>query len=287
MIKTSNSIITFNNLCFYSSKIVTKSYSTSFYSATNLLHHEVREAIHSIYGFVRFADEIVDTFHNFDKVHLLTTFEKDYYDGFRAGISLNPILNSFQLTVKKYDIPDVYIQEFLNSMKADLDKKQYVSKSEMEEYVYGSADVVGLMCLKVFCNNDQNLFQSLVVPAMRLGSAFQKVNFLRDIKEDTETLGRVYFPQLTTKVLDENVKNELVNDIQQDFEIAYEGIKKLPENSKAAVFVAYKYYKALLTKIKKTPALELTKKRIRINDGAKMLIYISALLKYKLKLNFE
>lgn len=284
MIKTSNSIANYTKLCFDVSKKITKNYSTSFYLATKLFDTETKVAIHSIYGFVRLADEIVDTFHNFDKVKLLKKFEQDYYDAFRSGICLNPILNSFQLTVKKYEIPDVYIREFLSSMKADLDKKKYVSKSEMDEYIYGSADVVGLMCLKVFCKSDLNLFQSLVIPAMRLGSAFQKVNFLRDIKEDTEILERIYFPQLTDKKIDEITKNEIVADIEKDFIEAYKGIKKLPSSSKPAVLIAYKYYFQLMKKIKKTPASELKNKRIRISDGAKTFIYISTLVKYKLNI---
>lgn len=286
MVKESNSLADFNNLSFDFSKNITKNYSTSFYSATKLLADETKQAVQSIYGFVRLADEIVDTFQGFDKINLLSKFEKDYYDAYQNNISLNPLLNSFQITVKKYEIPDSYIQEFLKSMKADLDKKQYKSKSEMDEYIYGSADVVGLMCLKVFCNNDQNLFQSLVVPAMRLGSAFQKVNFLRDIKEDTETLGRTYFPQLAIRTLDENSKKEIVEDIKQNFAEAYQGVKMLPDNSKLAVLVAYKYYLRLLKKIEKTSASELKIKRIRISDGIKLYIYFSTLMRYKLKIEF-
>lgn len=286
MVKNSNLLADFNSLSFDFSKNITKKYSTSFYSATKLLADDTKEAIQSIYGFVRLADEIVDTFHDFDKISLLHKFEKDYYDAYENNISLNPLLNSFQITVKKYEIPDSYIQEFLKSMKADLDKKQYKSKSEMDQYIYGSADVVGLMCLKVFCNNDQNLFKSLVFPAMRLGSAFQKVNFLRDIKEDTEILGRTYFPQLTIKALDENTKKEIVQDINKNFKDAYEGIKNLPDNSMLAVLVAYKYYLRLLKKIEKTSAVELKNKRIRISNGTKIFIYFSTLVKYKLKIGF-
>lgn len=277
-------LILYQRLCFKLSKQLTKAYSTSFYSATSLFGKETREAIHGIYGFVRLADEIVDTFHGFDKKSLLDKFEADYYSAHKQGISINPILHSFLLTVKKYDIPQEYIAEFLSSMRADLDKKVYKSKSEMNEYIYGSADVVGLMCLKVFCGKNQNLFQSLFVPAMRLGSAFQKVNFLRDMQQDMQVLGRNYFPNVSLENFDEKSKNELVEDIQNDFDEAYLGIRKLPDDSRLAVMVAYKYYLTLLKKIKKTPADELISKRIRVSDFQKMLLLSAALIRHKLKM---
>ncbi len=284
MKEASNSISKYNQLSFETGALITKTYSTSFYSATRLLEKEIQQAIQSIYGFVRLADEIVDTFHDFDKVSLLKKFEEDYYQSIAENISLNPILNAFQITVKKYQIPDEYIQNFLNSMRADLEKKEYISKLEMDQYIYGSADVVGLMCLKVFSNNDQHLFQSLVVPAMRLGSAFQKVNFLRDLKEDTEILGRVYFPQLSIKSFDENTKNEIVSEIENNFQDAFEGIKRLPGKSKLAVYVAYKYYTVLLKKIKHASFEEVSTKRIRISDASKLRIFIHSYVKFKLKL---
>jgi phytoene/squalene synthetase len=284
MKEASNSISRYNQLCFDTGALTTKIYSTSFYSATRLLEKEIQKAIQSIYAFVRLADEIVDTFHDFDKVSLLKKFEEDYYQSIADNISLNPVLNAFQITVKKYQIPDEYIQNFLNSMKSDLEKKEYISKLEMDQYIYGSADVVGLMCLKVFSNNDQQLFHSLIVPAMRLGSAFQKVNFLRDMKEDTEILGRIYFPQLSFKSFDENTKNDIVSDIETNFQDALGGIKRLPGKSKLAVYVAYKYYSSLLKKIKNASFEEVSKKRIRISDAAKLRIFITSYVKFKLKL---
>lgn len=227
----------------------------------------------------------MDSFHTFDKAQLLNQFEEDYVRAVRNGISMNPVLNAFQLTVKKYGIEQRYVDEFLRSMRADLEKKTYESKLEIDGYIRGSADVVGLMCLKVFCNNNQPLFDSLIVPATRLGSAFQKVNFLRDIKEDTQTLGRIYFPQLTQKELDETTKQELVADIQHDFDEAYKGIQQLPRNSRLAVMVAYKYYVALLDKIKKTPANELMNKRVRVSDFKKTVLLSTAYVKHKLNLS--
>ena len=279
-----NSTDQYEDLSFLLSQQITRKYSTSFHSATTLFSNETRKAIQSIYGFVRLADEIVDTFHGTDKEYLLEKFESDYYDSYKQGISLNPLLHSFQLTVKKYAIDDDYIQDFLSSMKADLQKKEYKSQSEINDYIYGSADVVGLMCLRVFCKGDLTLFQSLVVPAMRLGSAFQKVNFLRDIKEDIQQLGRFYFPQVSVNKMDEDTKAELVKDIEKDFEVAYSGIRRLPADSRLAVIVAYKYYRRLLRKIKQTPATELMSKRIRVSDGRKFWLLITSVVKHKLNL---
>ena len=279
-----NSREQYDALSYILSQQITKKYSTSFHSATTLFSDETRKAIQSIYGFVRLADEIVDTFHNTDKKYLLEKFEADYYDAHKQGISLNPLLHSFQLTVKKYGIDDAYIQDFLSSMKADLEKKEYKSLSEMNDYIYGSADVVGLMCLKVLCRGDLKLFQSLVMPAMRLGSAFQKVNFLRDIKEDIQQLGRHYFPQVVVSQLDESTKAELVKDIEKDFEVAYSGIRRLPDDSRLPVMVAYKYYRSLLHKIKQTPATELMNRRIRISDSRKLGLLITSRVKHILHL---
>ena len=266
------------------SRLVTQRYSTSFSFATRLFRPDIREAIYSIYGFVRFADEIVDTFHEFDKEYLLKKFEQDYDDALRNGISLNPILNSFSLTVKKYDIPDMHIRAFLQSMKTDLLKNLYTSHSEMEDYIYGSADVVGLMCLKVFCNGNQELYKKLEFPAMKLGSAFQKVNFLRDLKNDMEMLHRFYFPEVAQNGLNENVKHLLVEDIEQDFETALSGIRQLPNRSRLAVLIAYYYYKILLRKIKKTPTKKILQTRIRVSNPKKILLLLKAMFVYKLKL---
>ena len=279
-----NSLELYNELSYELSREITRKYSTSFHSATTLFGAETRRAIQSIYGFVRLADEIVDTFHDTDKQYLLEKFEADYYDAYKQGISLNPLLHSFQSTVKKYGINDEFIQDFLLSMKADIEKKEYKSKSEMNDYIYGSADVVGLMCLKVFCNGNVKLFQSLLIPAMRLGSAFQKVNFLRDLREDLETLGRSYFPEVSLNKPDEKTKAILVEDIEKDFATALEGIRKLPDDSRLAVMVAYRYYTRLLKNIKKTPAQELMKRRIRVSDSKKVMLLVTSVIKHKLNL---
>jgi len=258
--------------------------STSFSSAVRLLGREVQHAIYSIYGFVRFADEIVDTFHSFDKKKLLEEFERDYYEAGMRGISMNPVLNSFQLTVKKYGIPDDLIQAFLNSMKTDLYKKDHKTRSETETYIYGSAEVVGLMCLRVFVQGDSQLYNELEAPAKRLGSAFQKVNFLRDIRDDTEELNRHYFHNSATSGFNETVKTEIVIEIEKEFADSLEGIKRLPENSKLGVLTAYYYYKKLLKKIKNTPAEKLLKKRVRVPDLIKMQMVIKAYFACKLRL---
>src|SRR4030042_2655127 len=180
----------YNTVAYKISRLVTREYSTSFSKAVSFLKKDDQEAIYSIYGFVRYADEIVDTFHTVDKDKILESFENEYYSAVKRAVSTNPILHSFQLTVKKYNIPDELVKAFLKSMRYDLYKTQYSNKNEVDEYIYGSADVVGLMCLKVFVNGDETLYERLKVPAMRLGSAFQKINFLRDIKSDTEILNR-------------------------------------------------------------------------------------------------
>lgn len=266
------------------SKLITQSYSTSFSIATSLFEKEMRDAIYAIYGFVRFADEIVDTFHDYDKKYLLEKFESDYYDAVNQGISLNPILQSFQQTVKKYNIPDEYIQAFLTSMKYDLVKNDYSDKVEADIYIFGSADVVGLMCLKVFCNGDVSLYNELELSARKLGSAFQKVNFLRDLKNDIEVLDRRYFPEIQQQKFDEKSKLVVIQDIENDFSSAYVGIKKLPKRSKLAVLIAYYYYMSLLKKIKKTEADKIIESRISISNFKKMLLLLKAMFVYKLRL---
>ena len=274
----------FSKTSFQVSEQLTKNYTTSFYSATRLLNREMREAIFSIYGFVRLSDEIVDTFHDYNKRSLLQQLEKDYYDGIKQGISLNPILNSFQLTVKKYKIQDEHIQAFLKSMKSDLDKKTYNNLAEVNDYIYGYADVIGLMCLKVFCNGDYKIYDELKPFAMRLGSAFQKVNFLRDLKNDIENLERRYFPQLANATFNEEIKSNIIEDIEGDFKQAYKGIKKLPRSSKLAVLTAYLYYMALLRKIKRTPANKIISGRIRIPNSKKLSLLTRAFISNKFDL---
>jgi phytoene/squalene synthetase len=273
----------FDKTAYKTSKLITENYSTSFSHATSLLNKNHREAIYAIYGFVRFADEIVDTFHDWNKKKLLEKFEQDLDMALEMGISLNPVLHAFQLVVKKYDIPDEYIRAFLNSMNFDLDKKQYKTLAEADEYIYGSADVVGLMCLRVFCDGNNEKFEQLKNPAMKLGSAFQKVNFLRDIKNDIENLGRTYFPQLNEAKFNDTTKKRIIDDIKADFSEAYKGIKLLPNDAKLAVFLAYSYYLNLLKKIENSPSHKILENRIRISNFTKLVIYLKAKLVFKLK----
>lgn len=267
------------------SKLVTKSYSTSFSLAVKMLSKTIRNDIYNIYGFVRFADEIVDTFHAYDKEMLMEHFEKDYYLAKAQGISLNPILNSFQQTVNKYHIPDEMVQAFLKSMKADLYKTEYQTKAEYDEYIYGSADVVGLMCLKVFVNGDKKKYEELKDAAMRLGSAFQKVNFLRDLKDDFEVLNRSYFPNVDLGKLDAFSKQIIINEIEADFDFAYQnGILKLPVEAKFGVYMAFRYYKRLLKKLHKIPSEKIMDTRIRISNPMKINILARSYVKYKLNI---
>jgi phytoene synthase len=267
------------------SKLVTEKYSTSFSMAVNTLSPKIRTDIYNIYGFVRFADEIVDTFHDYDKELLLTHFERDYYFAREHGISLNPILNSFQQTVNRYNIPDEMVQAFLKSMKADLHKTEYNTKAEYDEYIYGSADVVGLMCLKVFVNGDIEMYNRLKDAAMRLGSAFQKVNFLRDLKDDYEVLNRSYFPNIDLGKLDTASKQLIIDEIEADFDFAFKnGILKLPVEAKFGVYMAYRYYRRLLKKLNDIPSEKIMDTRIRISDPMKINLYARSYVKYKLKM---
>ncbi len=267
------------------SKLVTKNYSTSFSLAVKMLSPIIRTDIYNIYGFVRFADEIVDTFHDYDKELLMQNFEKDYYFSKEQGISLNPILNSFQHTVNKYNIPDEMVQAFLKSMKADLYKTEYQTKAEYDAYIYGSADVVGLMCLKVFVNGDDKKFDELKDAAMRLGSAFQKVNFLRDLKDDFEVLNRSYFPNINLGELDAASKQLIIDEIEADFDYAYKnGILKLPVEAKFGVYMAYRYYRRLLKKLKAVPSEKIMDTRIRISDPMKINLLARSYVKYKLNI---
>lgn len=271
----------YEEVCFLISELVTSSYSTSFYSASSLFDSEVRPHIFNIYGFVRFADEIVDSFHDFDKAGLLQKFESDLDLAMEQGISLNPVLHSFCETVKKYSIPDQYIRDFLASMKTDLVPRDYKTRDEINRYIYGSADVVGLMCLKVFCRGDEKLFGELETRAMKLGSAFQKVNFLRDLRNDIHQLNRIYFPGLRDKQLDDATKNLLVEEIESDFSAAFTGIRKLPGRSRLAVLTAYYYYLALLRKIKRVSASRIMDTRIRIPNWKKYLLLMKAWFCYR------
>lgn len=274
----------FDDVSYSCSKIVTQSYSTSFSMATKMLAPSIRADIYNIYGFVRFADEIVDTFHDYDKQQLFDDFEKDMEEAIKNKISLNPILNSFQHTYHKYDIPHHLVEAFMKSMRMDLRKKKYETFDEYREYIYGSADVVGLMCLCVFVNGDKEKYEALKESAMALGSAFQKVNFLRDLKADFEELNRTYFPNTNLMELDEASKKRIVNEIKADFALGYSGIIKLPEQAKFGVYTAYRYYKKLLHKLQATPPLEIKNTRIRVPNYQKFSLLAQSYLNYKLQL---
>lgn len=251
------------------SKLITQRYSTSFTLGIKTLHKKLHFPIYAIYGFVRYADEIVDTFHDKDKEALLDEFEKDTFEAIERKISLNPVLHAFQLVVNQYQIDHGLITAFLHSMRLDLSETAY-NQDGYEEYIYGSAEVVGLMCLKVFCNGDEEQYQELLPPAKKLGAAFQKVNFIRDIKSDYEERGRVYFPGVDFDNFSKTAKEAIEEDIQQDFDDALEGIKKLPKEARLGVYLAYKYYLKLFNKIKACPPAKIKEERIRIPDTRKM-----------------
>ena len=274
----------FDKVSYECSKRVTKTYSTSFSMATKLLSKSIRKDIYNIYGFVRFADEIVDSFHNFNKSELFNSFAEDLDKALLNKISLNPILNSFQHTYHKYSIDRELVDSFMKSMRMDLKKKKYSTVKEYKEYIYVSADVVGLMCLKVFVQGNEKQFQKLKINAMKLGSAFQKVNFLRDIKADQENLKRSYFPNTQFNNLSELEKNTIINEIEDDFKLGLQGIKELPIVAKFGVFIAYRYYNQLLKKLKKTPATEIINKRIRVPNLKKLELLTRSYVKYQLNL---
>jgi len=274
----------FDLVSFDCSKLVTKRYSTSFSMGTSLLGSEIKRHIYNIYGFVRFADEIVDTFHKFNKKDLLDRFENDLFHAIENQISLNPILNSFQHTVNKNNIEIELINSFIGSMRLDLHKSLYETETEYKKYVYGSADVVGLMCLKVFVKGDLKKYNELKTSAMALGSAFQKVNFLRDLKTDSEELKRNYFPNVDVSNFDEKTKLKIIEEIENDFNNALEGINKLPDDSRLGVYTAYKYYKKLLFKLKRTSSLNIKRIRIRIPNYQKIAVLAKSYLKFHLKL---
>lgn len=266
------------------SKQVTDTYSTSFSIATRMLGPSIRQDIHNIYGFVRFADEIVDSFHDYDKKKLFDRFEEELDRALTEGISLNPILNSFQHTVHKYNIDHSLIHTFMASMRQDLTKSIYTTQEEFNDYIYGSADVVGLMCLQVFVKGNHNKFNELKESAMNLGSAFQKVNFLRDLKEDHDNLSRTYFPNVNLDALDEISKEKIIDEIEANFSKAYEGILLLPHDARLGVFVAYRYYRRLLSKLERTPAAKIKNSRIRVPNLEKFGLLTRSYLKYQLNL---
>ena len=274
----------FDEVSYSCSENVTKTYSTSFSLATRLLSENIRKDIYNIYGFVRFADEIVDSFHDYNKTELFNDFSDDLEKALVNKIHLNPILNSFQHTFHKYNIDKDLVDSFMKSMRMDLTKKKYSTVKEYKEYIYGSADVVGLMCLKVFVQGDSKLYNKLKNNAMKLGSAFQKVNFLRDLKADKEDLNRTYFPNTKFEKLNESEKNEIINEIENDFKDGLDGIKQLPLDAKFGVFMAYRYYNQLLKKLKKTPATEIINRRIRVPNLKKIELLTRSYVKYQLNL---
>lgn len=273
----------FDASSFQVSALITRKYSTSFSLGIRMLAPSVRNAIYAIYGFVRYADEIVDTFHGYDQDILLSEFIRDYHKALKRNISLNPVLNSFQEIVHTYDLHDL-VEDFIASMKMDLQKTDYHSKEEYEQYIHGSADVVGLMCLKIFVKGDEAKYDELKVYAKHLGSAFQKVNFLRDIKDDFHTLGRSYFPNITDNTLNEVTKQEIIRDIEHDFREAYKGIVRLPVEGKLGVYLAYRYYLKLLKKLKRKNSIDILKSRTRVSDPGKLFILFKSFVRYQLNI---
>jgi phytoene/squalene synthetase len=273
----------FDTLSHDMSMMTTKRYSTSFSLGISFLHKDLHKPIYAVYGFVRFADEIVDSFHGFPKAELLEDFKRQTYEAIEKGISLNPILNSFQWAVNTYRIPLDLIETFLNSMEMDLDKSAYDQKN-YEKYILGSAEVVGLMCLKIFVRGDETKYLELKDSAMKLGSAFQKINFLRDLKADYHELGRTYFPGIDLNEFNQTVKLEIEADIEKDFQAGYEGIKMLPKDARFGVYMAYIYYYKLFSKIKGIAPEIILNERIRIPNNKKYSLFVFSYLKHNLNL---
>lgn len=277
----------YKKVSFEISGIVTKAYSTSFSLAIKVFDRETKEAITSVYGFVRLADEIADSFHGFDKKELMNEIRNDVLKAQKNNISLNPIIHSFHLTADMYKIPSAFIDDFLDSMEMDLTNDHYEG-SEYDKYVYGSAEVVGLMCLKIFCNNDEKLFEKLSDSARALGSAFQKVNFLRDIKSDMRERGRIYLRNAGDKdMVNDYNKAILEQEVEEEFKTALSGIKQLPYNAKLGVYSAYLYYLLLFRKIRKMKIDKLMSKRVRISNFTKLGVLITSVIKHKLTRVFE
>lgn len=276
-----NHLQLFHHTCFECSSLITRRYSTSFSMGIRLFHPRFRPPIYGIYGFVRFADEIVDTFHGYPKEDLLRRFRDDTWRAVEEGISLNPVLHSFQQVVRQYNIENELIDAFLRSMEMDLTNATYDLKG-YDEYIYGSAEVVGLMCLRVFCEGDDARYQRLKEPARRLGAAFQKINFLRDIKSDFDERGRVYFPGVDFREFTNEDKRRIEMDIKTDFDAALEGIRRLPKGSRFGVYLAYKYYTHLFAKIKNAPAQRVAQERFRLSDKRKVYLLFSSAVRHQL-----
>ncbi len=273
----------YQKTCMECSQLITNNYSTSFSMGIRAFDKKFRAPIYAVYGFVRFADEIVDTFHNHDKATLLHDFWQETYRAIDSGISLNPVLQAFQEVVNEYQIERELIDAFMRSMEMDLHHQAY-EDSLYKEYIYGSAEVVGLMCLRVFCEGDQEKYETLKAPARSLGSAFQKINFLRDMKSDFDERGRVYFPGVDYRSFTAEDKARIEQDIKADFDHAYTGIVRLPKGARFGVYLAYVYYTKLFAKIRRTTAKKVTSERIRVNDGRKILLLFSSALRNSLNL---
>ncbi|MBL7925200.1 MAG: phytoene/squalene synthase family protein [Bacteroidia bacterium] len=270
----------YNNVCNQLSKRITWNYSTSFTLGIRTLHRSLHDPIYSIYGYVRLADEIVDTFHEFDKATLLKRFTQQTWEAIDEKINTNPILHSFQLVVHKYNIDRDLISAFLHSMEMDLFNHHY-NTDAYNEYIYGSAEVVGLMCLKVFCQGNEEEYKRLKEPARKLGAAFQKVNFLRDMKSDFKERGRIYFPGVDFNIFNDHLKTEIEKEIEQDFAAAYKGIQQLPVEARFGVYVAYIYYQALLRKIKRLPAQSVRNERIRVPNKEKIALLFASWFRFR------
>ncbi|MEO1713157.1 MAG: phytoene/squalene synthase family protein [Bacteroidota bacterium] len=273
----------FNDVCNECSQLITNRYSTSFSMGIKAFDPRFRTPIYAVYGFVRFADEIVDTFHDYPKAELLQRFREDTYRAIEERISLNPVLHAFQEAVHKYHIEQELIDAFLDSMAMDLDYTKY-EDSLYKQYIYGSAEVVGLMCLRVFCEGDNDLYESLKEPACSLGSAFQKINFLRDMKSDFDERGRVYFPGVDFRLFTQEDKDAIEADIKKDFDDAYLGIVRLPKGSRFGVYLAYVYYTKLFQKIKSSSPARVKQERIRVPDSRKVALLFSSALRNSLNL---
>lgn len=279
-----NSLALYQNSCVECSELITKKYSTSFSLGIRVFNKEFRNPIYSIYGFVRFADEIVDTFHEYNKHELLNDFRKETFKAIEQKISLNPILQAFQQVVNEYEIDHQLITDFLDSMEMDLHKTSYESEALYNKYIYGSAEVVGLMCLQVFTNRDTNLFNELAPYAKSLGAAFQKINFLRDMNSDLEERGRVYFPGIDLTKFDEYTKQEILKDIQKDFNNALIGIRMLPSGARRGVYLAYVYYLNLYKKIRKASIEKILAERIRVSDRRKVFLLMNTMVRNSMNL---
>lgn len=278
-----NALHLYDRVSLRCSRMTTRAYSTSFSLGIRCLHESLRDPIYSIYGFVRFGDEIVDTFHETDKTYLLNKFRQDTFEAIDQKISLNPILHSFQKVVNRYGIERAVIEQFLKSMEMDITMKSH-DQASYQEYILGSAEVVGLMCLRVFCDGNDAQYQELKPAAMKLGSAFQKINFLRDLNADFNGMGRVYFPGVDLTNFDHHTKELIEKDITHDFNLGFQGILNLPRKSRFGVYMAYVYYKALLRKIMNTPAQNVIQSRIRIRNRQKIRLLFTSYLRHQFNL---